>query len=228
MPDWITASMFNNTTSYPLLLIRSLGDTSILNFLISRDESIHDAIERTKSYFLVMISPCSQRLAQGWLIASIHLTCRMIRAATMISRCSTREEKLSNTLMSVRTELFLVQMRHSAAVACYLPISFQIIMCTMLASGKVHGSPPDKSRFSYRKPSLLPNLPTRFESRISTVIIGKHCWYTISDRAQWCLLFLYNFLYAPYRTRFRRSGLLQRNQIDLSFGYRFAFLHHKT
>lgn len=60
-PDWITAAiMFNNTTSYPLLLIQSLDETGILSSLIVTDESTSNAIERAKSYFLVFatISSC--------------------------------------------------------------------------------------------------------------------------------------------------------------------------
>lgn len=60
-PDWITAAiMFNNTTSYPLLLIQSLEATDNLSNLIQGDESIQDAIERAKSYFLVFatVSSC--------------------------------------------------------------------------------------------------------------------------------------------------------------------------
>lgn len=60
-PDWITAAiMFNNTTSYPLLLIQSLDETGILSNLIVTDETTRDAIERAKSYFLVFatISSC--------------------------------------------------------------------------------------------------------------------------------------------------------------------------
>ena len=61
MPDWITAAiMFNNTTSYPLLLIQSLDETGILSALITTDETTRDAIERAKSYFLVFatVSSC--------------------------------------------------------------------------------------------------------------------------------------------------------------------------
>ena len=60
-PDWITAAiMFNNTTSYPLLLVQSLDETGILEQLIVTDETTRDAIERAKSYFLVFatISSC--------------------------------------------------------------------------------------------------------------------------------------------------------------------------
>lgn len=60
MPNWITcALMFNNTTSYPLLLIQNLEQTGILKVLI-KDEPTRDAVERAKSYFLVFatVSSC--------------------------------------------------------------------------------------------------------------------------------------------------------------------------
>lgn len=61
MPDWATvAILINNTTSYPLLLITALEDTGILHSLIVTDETVKDAIERAKSYFLVFstVSNC--------------------------------------------------------------------------------------------------------------------------------------------------------------------------
>jgi predicted permease len=61
MPDWTTlAIMFNNSTSYPLLLIEALSETGILQSLIVSDESASDAVERAKSYYLVYstVSSC--------------------------------------------------------------------------------------------------------------------------------------------------------------------------
>ncbi|KIH92867.1 hypothetical protein SPBR_09117 [Sporothrix brasiliensis 5110] len=64
MPDWTTvAVMFNNTTSYPLLLIGALDQTGILQVLVDAsgaDETTREAIERAKSYFLVFstVSSC--------------------------------------------------------------------------------------------------------------------------------------------------------------------------
>lgn len=61
MPDWITcAIMFNNTTSYPLLLIQSLDETGILGVLLGEGDTTRGMIERAKSYFLVFstISSC--------------------------------------------------------------------------------------------------------------------------------------------------------------------------
>ncbi|KAF2403407.1 hypothetical protein EJ06DRAFT_546668 [Trichodelitschia bisporula] len=61
LPDWATAAiMFNNTTSYPLLLIQSLAETGVLEALVAPDEPLRAAIERAKSYFLVFatVSSC--------------------------------------------------------------------------------------------------------------------------------------------------------------------------
>lgn len=52
--------MFNNTASYPLLLIGALRQTGILSSLIMTHESVEDAIGRANSYFLVFstVSNC--------------------------------------------------------------------------------------------------------------------------------------------------------------------------
>ncbi|KAI9655314.1 MAG: hypothetical protein M1821_005461 [Bathelium mastoideum] len=55
LPHWVTPAIaFNNTTSLPLLLVQSLSATGILSSLLtSPNDSMSDAIERAKSYFLV-------------------------------------------------------------------------------------------------------------------------------------------------------------------------------
>ncbi|KAJ7191829.1 auxin efflux carrier [Mycena haematopus] len=75
MPDWTTAAvMFNNTTSYPLLLIAALGETGILSTLIVTDELPSAAVERAKSYFLVFatVSSCLTFAVGPRLIDSEH------------------------------------------------------------------------------------------------------------------------------------------------------------
>lgn len=76
MPDWTTvAIMFNNTTSYPLLLIEALDETGILQSLIvTEGESTRAAIERAKSYFLVFatVSNCLTFAVGPRLIDSEH------------------------------------------------------------------------------------------------------------------------------------------------------------
>lgn len=49
----VPALAFNNTTSLPLLLIQSLSATGILKRIIVKDESQEEVIERAKTYFLV-------------------------------------------------------------------------------------------------------------------------------------------------------------------------------
>ncbi|KAK8106262.1 hypothetical protein PG999_009621 [Apiospora kogelbergensis] len=61
MPDWtMVAVMFNNSTSYPLLLIGALADTGILQTLIGAGESTSQAVGRAEAYFLVFstVSNC--------------------------------------------------------------------------------------------------------------------------------------------------------------------------
>jgi auxin efflux carrier family protein len=75
MADWITvAIMFNNTTSYPLLLIQALDETGILRNLVTENESTKAAIDRAKSYFLVFatISSCLTFAVGPRLIDSEH------------------------------------------------------------------------------------------------------------------------------------------------------------
>ncbi|KAJ6481040.1 auxin efflux carrier [Mycena sanguinolenta] len=75
MPDWTTAAvMFNNTTSYPLLLIAALEETGVLNALVLGDEAPSAAVERAKSYFLVFatVSSCLTFAVGPRLIDSEH------------------------------------------------------------------------------------------------------------------------------------------------------------
>ena len=61
LPHWVmVAIMFNNTTSYPLLLIQSLDETGILATLVQGDDTTKAMVGRAKSYFLVFatVSTC--------------------------------------------------------------------------------------------------------------------------------------------------------------------------
>ena len=55
LPSWITPAIcFNNTTSLPLLLIKSLESTGILTSLLKSDsDTTAEAVKRAQSYFLV-------------------------------------------------------------------------------------------------------------------------------------------------------------------------------
>jgi predicted permease len=74
-PDWITvAIMFNNTTSYPLLLVQALDQTGILSGIVIGNETTTQSIERAKSYFLVFatVSSCLTFAVGPRLIDSEH------------------------------------------------------------------------------------------------------------------------------------------------------------
>lgn len=63
MPDWtMVAVMFNNSTSYPLLLIGALADSGVLKLLTSGGggEPVSQALESAEAYFLVFstVSNC--------------------------------------------------------------------------------------------------------------------------------------------------------------------------
>lgn len=54
LPPWVTpACAFNNTTSLPLLLLRSLKSAGILDMITPEGQSTDEAIDRAQSYFLV-------------------------------------------------------------------------------------------------------------------------------------------------------------------------------
>jgi predicted permease len=184
MPDWITAAiMFNNTTSYPLLLIQSLDETGILSSLITNDETTHDAIERAKSYFLVFatVSSCLTFAVGPRLIDSEHAPDEVDDKDDVGEEdCFDRNGDSSHAQGDGYEE-----------------------------DGGV--SPTDATPlFSPRRPSLAPVsfYPTQpregflapahiSDRRPSAILITKRRWLTLSDRTKWWLLFLYDFLNAP-------------------------------
>ena len=71
-PAWIVpAVMFNNTTSYPLILVKSLSAAGILEALLKpKSDSVSAAVDRAESYFLVnaVISNCLTFAIGPWLL----------------------------------------------------------------------------------------------------------------------------------------------------------------
>jgi len=170
MPDWITAAiMFNNTTSYPLLLIQSLDETGILSKLIVTDETTHDAIERAKSYFLVFatVSSCLTFAVGPRLIDSEHAP------DPPESKDDTEVEDNDEEAVggNEQTNLLSASLRR-----------------TSIAS--VNFFPSKRSR----DPSYTPK-PITYDRR--PVGFRKRQWRQLSDRSRWWLLFLYDFLNAP-------------------------------
>jgi auxin efflux carrier family protein len=179
MPDWITAAiMFNNTTSYPLLLIQSLEETGILSLLVTGDDSMHNAIERAKSYFLVFatVSSCLTFAVGPRLIDSEHAPDvpdkvdhedMEIHAAAGSRRVESGDDPTDRTLLLRSND---PHPRPSLVSISFFPSS--------------------------RKSSSTPK-PVHFERRPSTLVISKRRWYTLNDRTRWWVLFLYDFLNAP-------------------------------
>jgi len=175
MPDWITAAiMFNNTTSYPLLLIQSLDETGILQNLIVTDETTRDAIERAKSYFLVFatVSSCLTFAVGPRLIDSEH------------SPEPDEDKDDENDEDGIR-EVEEGDVQPSENENSHL-----------LSSDQRQQSPGRRPSAFF--PSRLrvpsPN-PVVYDRRPSLIPQSK--WKGLGDRTRWSLLFLYDFLNAP-------------------------------
>jgi predicted permease len=173
-PDWVTAAlMFNNTTSYPLLLIQSLDATGILFGLAKDDEPTRAMIERAKSYFLVFatVSSCLTFAVGPRLIDTEHAPDSDDDDKTLEEDHDTENVQdsgyggFSPEQPNEETGLLDVQprRRHESVVA----ITFF----------------PSKPKFATVK-------------RRPWYIKRVH-WSDLSPRMQWWLLFLYDFVNAP-------------------------------
>jgi predicted permease len=175
MPDWITAAiMFNNTTSYPLLLVQSLDQTGILKDLVITDETTRQAIERAKSYFLVFatVSSCLTFAIGPRLIDSEHAPDPPSDKEEIGEDEEDDEENGRNDAddeMSPTDQSPLLFSRgRNASVAS---VSF----------------------FPSRRVSVTPAIT--YDRRPS--VIARKKWINLGDRTKWWLLFLFDFLNAP-------------------------------
>ncbi|PMD30104.1 hypothetical protein L207DRAFT_474337 [Hyaloscypha variabilis F] len=176
MPDWITAAiMFNNTTSYPLLLIQSLDQTGILGSLIVKEgETTRAAIERAKSYFLVFatVSSCLTFAVGPRLIDSEHAPEPQSDKEEVEDDEGRDEENGGDaddelSPLDERSGLLFPRQRHPSIAQ----VSF----------------------FPSRRLSVAPIIP--YDRRPS--VIAKKKWVKLGDRTKWWLLFLFDFLNAP-------------------------------
>lgn len=174
MPDWTTvALMFNNTTSYPLLLVAALNDTGILKLLIITDESTRAAVERAKSYFLVFatVSSCLTFAVGPRLIDSEH------GAEESKDDDFEEEDDLdgAGTALDANEETGLLN-EHATTVQFVNPFK-------------------QNSFFpSNRKQSMARVQPT--QNRRASMVPRKH-WARLGPRAKWWLLFISDFFNAP-------------------------------
>lgn len=169
MPDWITAAlMFNNTTSYPLLLIQSLDETGILSSLIITDETSREAIERAKSYFLVFatISSCLTFAVGPRLIDSEHAPDDKEEESDEDDE--TPQNGNTDPEAGEQTALFgapAQALRKASVAVNFFPSNLK-----------------NTSNVEYhRRPSM----------------VTKKRWTDFSPRTRWWLLFFYDFLNAP-------------------------------
>ncbi|KAJ4299348.1 hypothetical protein N0V90_004593 [Kalmusia sp. IMI 367209] len=181
MPDWITcAIMFNNTTSYPLLLIQSLDETGILKVLMGEGESTRDMIERAKSYFLVFstISSCLTFAVGPRLIDTEHAPDSEEESVSSSGTWTERDEEEGNDVdsderqaePSERTGLLGVPDRRKVDSRRHASVASITFF-------------PSQPKFTTvkRRPRYIPHPK----------------WNGLSPRTKWWLLFLYDFLNAP-------------------------------
>lgn len=175
LPDWVTAAlMFNNTTSYPLLLIQSLDATGILAGLARDDEPTRAMIERAKSYFLVFatISSCLTFAVGPRLIDTEHAPdsdddtlndAEEIDGSEDLPYCP---DYIANH-PDEQTGLLAPESRRRSRHESVVAITFF----------------PSKPKFTtvQRRPWYIKRLH----------------WRDLSPRVQWWLLFFYDFLNAP-------------------------------
>jgi hypothetical protein len=179
--------MFNNTTSYPLLLIQALDETGILQSLIVTDETTRDAIERAKSYFLVFatVSSCLTFAVGPRLIDSEHAPepeddkVDTLEYTLSLDRnpFADRGNDTEAGETNERTALLDAHSRRASRAAV-----------TFFPSRRRDSS----SELSSPRPSGYVTLLDRRPS-----VIHKRHWVTLGPRTKWWLLFAFDFLNAP-------------------------------
>jgi len=186
MPNWITcALMFNNTTSYPLLLIQSLQQTGILGTIVT-DEPIRSAIGRAKSYFLVFatVSSCLTFAVGPRLIDDEHAP-------------EATEDKSEDEDEQDEDEQRNDNQSREPEDDYYDPVSPNEETPLVAWSDQMHRA--SVSFFPSRPAELTEE---RFPPRTPIVdrrpsVIAKKHWRRLGPRAKWWLQFLFDFLNAP-------------------------------
>ncbi|KAF7894373.1 uncharacterized protein EAF01_009824 [Botrytis porri] len=190
MPDWITATiMFNNTTSYPLMLIQALDQTGLLNPLLLEDGGTgYNPVEQAKSYFLVysVLSSC----------LTFAVGPRMMDTEFAIDPPD--EEDLLSALAQVQQD------REGESEDDNERLHFPTEHTNLLSpQHRPAMSSRSTSFFPSRRTSATMTPPTRdtnraivYERRPSS-IISRQRWFELGDRVRWWVLFFYDFLNAP-------------------------------
>jgi predicted permease len=171
MPDWITAAiMFNNTTSYPLLLIQSLQETGILQSLVGKDETLAAAIGRAKSYFLVFatISSCLTFSIGPRLIDTEHAP-----EESKEDEHDEEDEEQADEANGTDETTGLLS-------AANLNDQYRRASVAFLFSGARNSASYQPKTYD-RRPSVVP----------------KKKWIELHPRTKWWLLFIWDFFNAP-------------------------------
>ena len=221
MPDWVTvAIMFNNTTSYPLLLITALDDTGILSSLIVTDETTREAIERAKAYFLVFatVSSCLTFAVGPRLIDSEHAP-ELDEDAKEADVASDHDQ---NPDVSANEETSLLTSRGGSTVNFANPFGPSSPLLApntffpsvsrrssgsragRLGSSHAHSRNEDafasgsrsRSQGSASRHLGLRPVPIPHHLRRASVV-PKHKWSRLGPRTKWWLLFISDFFNAP-------------------------------
>lgn len=174
--------MFNNTASYPLLLVGALQQTGILASLVVSDEAAEDAVERAESYFLVFstISSCLTFAVGPRLIDTEHAP-----EGEPDPDAGSRQEE-----------------GHVPENADQAGEETGLLSGDRLAVPDIFHSPcgGDTSFFpSTRKPFALANRTSGLErahDRRASIVPRKR-WIKLGPRARWWLLFISDFFNAP-------------------------------
>ncbi|KAJ9608462.1 hypothetical protein H2200_007450 [Cladophialophora chaetospira] len=197
MPDWTTvALMFNNTTSYPLLLVAALDETGILRSLVVSDESTTAMVARAKSYFLVFatVSSCLTFAVGPRLIDTEHAPedhepkegendDEAIDQQNGDQEDGNADER-TGLLQSPAT--YNNERRPTISFASGISFAENTFFPSRRASFG-----PDQRRPSTRRASV-----TVPQNRRASIVPKKH-WYKLGPRAKWWLLFISDFFNAP-------------------------------
>lgn len=174
--------MFNNTASYPLLLIGALHQTGVLASLITSDETTEDAIERAKSYFLVFstISNC----------LTFAIGPRLIDTEHAPEDDSDSDADTSSLTPDGQGRDYCDEASEETG----------LLRGDRLAAPDLFHNPfgDDRAFFpSTRKPSVVANGTARKSHDRRASIVPRKRWIKLGPRTKWWLLFFSDFFNAP-------------------------------
>jgi predicted permease len=184
MPDWTTvAILINNTTSYPLLLVTALEETSILDSIVT-DGSTKAAIERAKSYFLIFstLSNCLTFSVGPRLIDSEH---------------APEEEEEEENKPDAANSANGADHDHPETPDVEAAANEETRLLDSQLPDSVHSpAPVRRNSFLLSRSRERRDAEEKPDRRCPWFVTRKR-WYRMSPRAKWWLLFIVDFFNAP-------------------------------